>query len=552
MEYLSTFNSLAPRSKRPRASSAEIEEQPPKKRRISETSIAKRKRTRPRTPSSRRKTNVLKCITQPLAQRLPPELLHEIFERALPPDFLLDPSLHHGPNSAWCASMRTKRALISVCRSWYTAGVDLLYRTIALRRMPDIPRLLAALEGKPWLGSLIRDVTVMCYVPPTYRQGCDRDIAHVFTLCPNVVRLSHIPPVADLRTPTPIVPPTVTSLTLGQNVPLSAVHAVLQQCSAQLHHLALHVEDNAALDAHPLPFPLLESLALTLQGSLVPPTTKTKSTFSTRWAMPRLVRLSFRLCPGITLAGPHALAAAYHHFLSLHGGWLRVLAFPGMYPAFADTHARGVDYAPLLRLCGSTLQHLVLPEEHYYKFNSDLESPGILRDVRWLDLWAGNTNNNSDLRASLGISAGMAFRMLDPALISHICDPWAFHPAVRGSWALAFPGLSLRQEDDISGTDLGVPIGATRIRFCNFEDAGWDRQSGSDGEYLRSRDRTRVRLATGRMRVLALSSSARARERTGEYARWIFHPKRALEHRAHYGWKTHRADKILELVAAGV
>ncbi|KAJ7452735.1 hypothetical protein B0H11DRAFT_283243 [Mycena galericulata] len=544
MAYLSTLNS---RSKRPRPSSVEIEEQPPKKRRISETSIAQRKRIRPRTTSSRRKTIVLKCTTQPLAQRLPPELLHEIFERALPPDSLLDPSLHHGPNSAWCASMRTKRALISVCRSWYMAGIDLLYRTIALRRMPDIPRLLTALEGRPWLGSLIRDVTVLCYVPPTYRQGCDRDTARVFTLCPNVMRLSHIPPVADLRAPTPIVPPTVTSLTLGQNVPISAVHAVLQQCGAQLHHLALHVEDNAALDAHPLPFPLLESLALTLQGSLVPPTTKTKSTFSTRWAMPRLVRLSFRLCPGITLAGPHALAAAYHHFLSLHVGRLRVLAFPGMYPAFADTHARGVDYAPLLRLCGSTLQHLVLPEEHYYKFNSDLESPGILRDVRWLDLWAGNTNNNSDSRARLGIRAGMVIRLLDPPLIPHICDPpWAFPPAVRGSWALAFPGLSLRQDVDISGTDADVR--ATRIRFCNLDDAGWDRQSGCG----RSRDRTGVRLGAARMRSSAFASSARARERTGEHARWIFHPKRALERRAHFGWKTHRAGKILELVAAGI
>src|ERR1700691_1480708 len=86
-------------------------------------------------------------IRRPICKQLPQEILHIIFQLVLPPSFFLDPALYRGPQSPWCQSLRSKKALVSVCKAWWCAGVDMLYAEIVLRRVGQVPALIRTLES---------------------------------------------------------------------------------------------------------------------------------------------------------------------------------------------------------------------------------------------------------------------------------------------------------------------------------------------------------------------------------------------------------------------
>ncbi|KAJ7910484.1 hypothetical protein B0H13DRAFT_2012194, partial [Mycena leptocephala] len=201
----------------------------------------------------------------------------------IPPDALLDPSLSCGPYSAWCNSMVTKRSLVLVSKAWYEAGIDLLYRSIFIRRVIAIETLLATLTDNPRLGSFVRNLTIMCFVPRIYRAAIHPDLTQILNFCPTVKIFNHLPPFPPPKPfPFPALPSTVTSLKLSIHDTLSAIYGTLQQCCAQLEDLSVHSHDDEMFDAPKLSFPRLHTLHLTLTGS-----TSVQS-FSTEWDMPRL------------------------------------------------------------------------------------------------------------------------------------------------------------------------------------------------------------------------------------------------------------------------
>lgn len=87
-----------------------------------------------------------------------PEILHAIFLRTIAPSFLLEPSLRYGKKSAWCQSVRDKKSIILVCRSWCAVGTVFLYEDIALRRVGQASALLRSLEDNEELAPLIKSV----------------------------------------------------------------------------------------------------------------------------------------------------------------------------------------------------------------------------------------------------------------------------------------------------------------------------------------------------------------------------------------------------------
>ncbi|KAJ7910490.1 hypothetical protein B0H13DRAFT_2012261 [Mycena leptocephala] len=178
----------------------------------------------------------------------------------IPPDALLDPSLSCGPYSAWCISMVTKRSLVLVSRA-----------CIFIRRVIAIQTLLAILTDNPRLGALVRNLTIMRFVPRIYRAAIDPDLTQILNFCPTVKTV-----------PLPALPSTVTSLKLSIDDNLSDVFGTLQQCCAQLEDLSAYSQDDEMIDAHKLSFPRLHALHLILRES-----TSVQS-FSTEWDMPRL------------------------------------------------------------------------------------------------------------------------------------------------------------------------------------------------------------------------------------------------------------------------
>ncbi|KAJ7182491.1 hypothetical protein C8R43DRAFT_1228899 [Mycena crocata] len=409
-----------------------------------------------------------------LQPQLPPEILHNIFALVHPPDSLLDPSLHCGPNSAWCKATATKLALIS-------AGVDLLYRTIAIRRMPTVAGLLTALTAKPWLGSFVRTIQLLCYVPSASGAAVKRDMARIFALCPGLNSMTHLPPLPPPpELSFPIVPSTVTSLTLGPHISARDTHHTLQRFCAQLKHLSLPVRDQVQLDAVALSFPVLQSLTLTLNGAAAP------RTFAVHWRMPRLTHLRFRVCT--STESTHDLAAAYEHILRPHGRTLTSLAFPGSYPIFVDTRRRNLDYAPLLRLCPA-LAHAVLPETH----ELSTEVPGVRR----LDVWVPDLPTRT-AKGKWGVSAAtrarlpnlQSVRLLDTALIPHVPDaPAVFDAREEGQaeWALVYPGLAIAQEVEHHTGVVKVLFGDQLMRGMDMEDSWCPPEEERRGSEIRTR-----------------------------------------------------------------
>ncbi|KAJ7723669.1 hypothetical protein B0H16DRAFT_1737112 [Mycena metata] len=413
---------------------------------------------------------------------LPSEILHEIFDRTIPSEIMLNANLSCGPDSPWCSSMVTKRALVLVCRSWYNAGIDLLYRTITIRRVPGIQALLSALVENPLLGGFVRSITIACFVPRTYRATIHPDLTRLIRLCPALTSLNHLPPFPPPKPfRFPALPSTVTSLKFALHEELSTVYATLQLYCGQLEELSIRVVDDEVFDALELDFPRLHTLHLTLGGNTV--TCK----FSANWRTPKLTHLTFHVSTDLEHA--QFLDFSYEDLLRKHGRGLQYLAFPGVLPAGSmhNQHLPVMDFAPLLARCPG-LEHVVLPAD----FGLDPQSP-TFPTIKWLDVWTQELYENLAFPRRLPLFPNIISpRFLDTGLIALMDDvPRAFDPRVRGDWFMKFPGLSIRQDErdgllSIQLTDLLAVddwhftyFGAVEIRAVRREQEVFDYGGGN-------------------------------------------------------------------------
>ncbi|KAJ7783979.1 hypothetical protein DFH07DRAFT_1055072 [Mycena maculata] len=408
--------------------------------------------------------NITFCICKQIAEGtstlsgIPPEILHAIFDLVIPPENLLNPSLQCGPNSAWCNAMVTKRALVFVCRDWYLAGIDFLYRHIVIRRLADLFDLSDTLNVQPALGQLVRTITFMAFLPPPYYDHAYATVERILQRCPNVTSVNDLPPFCPLiRYPFPPLPATVTSLKIGPFDHNLDVLDVLRLSCGRLQELSLPAADDELFDAEALSFPHLHTLSLTIGSTS---TTTTMRTFAAKWTLPRLQRLTFRV--SVDLDPAHALSADYRHILALHGRRLTYLAFPGAYPraAYPDDE----DFGPLLALCPA-VEHLVLPAY------ATVAAPATHPSVKWLDTWCPAIYDaDAPAPAPSPCFPHAARRLLDCALAPHIADvPRALDPRVGGTWALAYPGLAVEQA---APADAG---GVARVRLGDLRAAeDWD------------------------------------------------------------------------------
>ncbi|KIJ61210.1 hypothetical protein HYDPIDRAFT_169799 [Hydnomerulius pinastri MD-312] len=85
--------------------------------------------------------------------RLPVEILQNIFELLAPPSVFLDPQLHCGPRLPGVMHSGCAKRL-----SWY------LYRQVVIRRIDQIPLLCETLQNDK-LGSLVNDLYICCGIP---------------------------------------------------------------------------------------------------------------------------------------------------------------------------------------------------------------------------------------------------------------------------------------------------------------------------------------------------------------------------------------------------
>ncbi|KAJ7136686.1 hypothetical protein C8R44DRAFT_767673, partial [Mycena epipterygia] len=79
-------------------------------------------------------------------------------EESLPPFY----------HSIWSVDLRMKRSIIGVCRTWYRIALGLLYESVTLRRIGQMPAFVCALEGRHELGVLVQNLNISCFVPHRY------------------------------------------------------------------------------------------------------------------------------------------------------------------------------------------------------------------------------------------------------------------------------------------------------------------------------------------------------------------------------------------------
>ncbi|KAJ6494072.1 hypothetical protein C8R47DRAFT_397590 [Mycena vitilis] len=380
------------------------------------------------TPS---KAGFCYCGTEPAApmRRLPLELLHEICDMTIPPHYMLNASLSCGPNSPWCTSMVTKRSLVLVSSAWYEAGIDLMYKHIFLRRLPATEALLATLTANPSLGALIRNITVMCFVPRNCCVTTRRNLTQILKFCPALSSLNHLPPFLP---PTPFFlpafPSTITSLKFSFHENLHTVYNALQRFCPQLEELSLYPIDDEVFDSLELIFPRLRALYSTLTDNIV------VQKFSLKWHMPMLSRLTFR-----TVMRVENVLSTYLILLAAHGHRLEYVAFS----PFPSKSQHG-ESGPLLASCPN-LKHVVLPLGTAKDFcRPDYCYPS----VKWVDFWLATTRSRTTDLKKLPCYPNIErpFRFLDIGLCTLMDDvPQAFDPRVLGTWSLDFPGICVRQ-----------------------------------------------------------------------------------------------------------
>ncbi|KAJ6586385.1 hypothetical protein DFH09DRAFT_1143220 [Mycena vulgaris] len=212
--------------------------------------------------------------------RLPNEILLIVFRCALPPSWVLneETSLPPFPQSVWSVDLRMKLCIIRVCKTWHRIGLELLYKTVTLRRIGQIPAFVSALEAHNGLGTLVRNLNISCFVPCGF--------------VPAFLILDSNHPGCSPDPDPPMLPPAVgrniTSLEYNRTVEYDLIFPTLVELHGNLQSLALSLPTTYDASHPTLVFEKLVNLRVCLAVSEMPPRPRPK------WTLPALRRLWIR------------------------------------------------------------------------------------------------------------------------------------------------------------------------------------------------------------------------------------------------------------------
>ncbi|KAJ7873934.1 hypothetical protein B0H14DRAFT_2719314, partial [Mycena olivaceomarginata] len=196
---------------------------------------------------------------------LPHEMLLMIFRHVLPPRWLLSglQSLAAYPDDMLSADLRMKHSLLSVCKSWNQVGTELLYESVVLRRILQLP---------------VFRLNLNCFPPRGYCQLYENGTRRILALCPNISHFGFSPPflIPGFSSTLLALPSSITSLECNSNI----AYPVL---SDNLRSLTLAIPSTYD-EGHPvLLFGRVEDLCLIMEpDSVVSPS---------KWLFPDLRKL---------------------------------------------------------------------------------------------------------------------------------------------------------------------------------------------------------------------------------------------------------------------
>ncbi|KAJ3514276.1 hypothetical protein NLJ89_g2471 [Agrocybe chaxingu] len=364
----------------------------------------------------------------PYTPELPPEIWHSIFQRAIPPSWLLDPSLAPGPNAPWSVALRLKKSIISVCRSWFNSGLPFLYEDVCIRRLPQFESLLLALQNtRMRIGTLVKALNILCYVPNGLSANFSTYVGTILSLCPRLRSFAY-------TSPTPVkghtiiesIPQYITHLEVS-GLPLQHLPCL----SATLRSLRLHNPSTSPESA------LHTKVALPCLSSLV----LVQSPVQDGGAGLRFLTQSLDL-PNLsrcTLDFPYSLfgredpvAEAVVEFLIQHGGNL-------MFLNVAYSFANLSGHLHPLHLYCPLLEHFVMPVS-VVAWNTDWIGAFKHATLRHIDFMHPPIASASDTLGEIPLLRSNLPALQSARLVAEL-------PRVSYRWLQEFPPGAVRTAD---------------------------------------------------------------------------------------------------------
>jgi hypothetical protein len=324
------------------------------------------------TPASMSQIELIPMQSKVLFVQPPFEVLQMIFSWALPPSFLLDPSLAAGPQSPWSQTLRLKKSIVRVCKTWHAVGSEFLYEDVVFRRIGQIPAFVRTLDTSTRISSnLVKKITISAYIPRRYGRSCSEQLQHIFSRCHHVYKFALASPnvLPDIVT-LPIHYFRITTLEVNDAFQYHSLLPVLTQVCDTLMSLSFHPNNSGDLHTA-LCFPCLKSLVCDIWQS---ESARALAVIGSAWSMPSLKCLTFSTRSWLWTTSDKLISSeTIHSFCLTHGKHLRFLLIgPGR--LFSNTKMQEImDTCPSLEHLVMRLDESLLPIAH--------------RNIKWIDFW---------------------------------------------------------------------------------------------------------------------------------------------------------------------
>lgn len=447
--------------------------------------------------------------------------LRLVLETISPAPQFLDPSLTAGPDSPWCRALRTKKALLLVCRAWHNAALPLLYEDVVLRRSGQIYALARTIRSNPALyGPLIKKIRFSCYVHQNHESIARDSLVYILQHCPQLAAISFSTtflPMIDYTWTTESPTSSQTSDTVLAD-PDALMMEVLKKgarLTALEYHRVFRLQDTFIYSPLPLlqACPHLTTLSLFVPPAAAPtvalrdvhlphlralylhPDTGRDDCVGTlagvcTWALPALRALHFR-----PFVHPRRLPLHLAQLLRTHGARLHALDL-GCRPVEGDPGSAeataGVFEAAAAAIAANPeFRHLVVPSS--VGASHLLDSPLASLAIRQVDVWASVTERRLLDFVGSGPPLWKHARVFDLGL-SNLLEIPHLLPATEREECHDVFGLRVVQRNHIvyRGGSLWDPLSAPQANVYMITSGAFgdlpDDSLSSDSEYVFAHD----------------------------------------------------------------
>ncbi|KII93150.1 hypothetical protein PLICRDRAFT_170933 [Plicaturopsis crispa FD-325 SS-3] len=385
--------------------------------------------------------------------RLPNEILHMIFTYAIPPSQFVDPSLCGGPESPWCLTLRTKKSLALVCKSWWGTAMDILYKEVVFRRPEQIPAFVHTLDTSMFdCRSSVRKVSVACFLNSDLVADLEGDLARIFSGCPQITELTWNPHFDDYETPDLL-------FTLQWALPLAIG---LQAVSKTLVSFSLVLPPTAPDETPAVRLDRLENLHIEWLWK-----ESTLQCITTHWSLPclKIFAMTSRADPStdrLIALRPSIVAFCQAHGQNIVYISIRMLGYP------TTPRCRWSFYQPILDVCPN-VRHLFI--------NPSFSIPLTHPKIQWIDLespFSPDCRFVAQFVTEFDLPSLKGVRTVDPAL-----------HAVAELARLVAPHYMLDKDADFEWRFPGVHVRHRQGRLYRADMEyydGEDRASGTESD----------------------------------------------------------------------